>query len=141
VLFFIQQKLFMPPPTDEQQAAQQKMMNFMTLFFGFMFWHMPAGLCLYFIASSMWGIAERMLLGKTSKSTAADTEPSVTVKEVEATDAGPKKNGLKKNGAQAPAKEKKQGFFQKLMAAAEEAQKQAEKTKEKQSKGKKKKGR
>ncbi|MEO2013555.1 MAG: hypothetical protein ABGZ53_04215, partial [Fuerstiella sp.] len=117
--------------------------NYMTLFFGFMFWHMPAGLCLYFIASSMWGIAERMLLGKTSKTTAADTEPSVTVKEVEAKDTGPKKNGSKKDGAQgkAPAKEKKQGFFQKLMAAAEEAQKQAEKTKEKQSKGKKKKGR
>jgi YidC/Oxa1 family membrane protein insertase len=138
VLFFIQQKLFMPPPADEQQAAQQKMMNFMTLFFGFMFWHMPAGLCLYFIASSMWGIAERMLLGKTSTSTASVTEPSVTVKKIEATEKGPKKNGAK---VKAPAAEKKQGFFQKLMAAAEEAQKQAEKTKEKQSKGKKKKGR
>ncbi|HIE97184.1 MAG TPA: membrane protein insertase YidC [Planctomycetes bacterium] len=143
VLFFIQQKMFMPPPADEQQATQQKMMNYMTLFFGFMFWHMPAGLCLYFIASSMWGIAERMLLGKTSKTATADAEPSVTVKEVEATDTGSKKNGSKKNGAQekAPAKEKKQGFFQKLMEAAEQAQKQAEKTKEKQSKGKKKKGR
>jgi YidC/Oxa1 family membrane protein insertase len=138
VLFFIQQKLFMPPPTDEQQAAQQKMMNFMTLFFGFMFWHMPAGLCLYFIASSMWGIAERMLLGKTNTSTASATEPSVIVKEVEAAETGPKKNGEK---VKAPVTEKKQGFFQKLMAAAEEAQKQAEKTKEKQSKGKKKKGR
>jgi YidC/Oxa1 family membrane protein insertase len=136
VLFFIQQKLFMPPPADEQQAAQQKMMNFMTLFFGFMFWHMPAGLCLYFIASSMWGIAERMLLGKTSTSTAAAAEPSVTVKE--AAVAGPKKNGA---NTKAPATEKKQGFFQKLMAAAEEAQKQAEKTKEKQNKSKKKKGR
>ena len=138
VLFFIQQKLFMPPPADEQQAAQQKMMNFMTLFFGFMFWHMPAGLCLYFIASSMWGIAERMLLGKTKTSTATATEPSVTVKDVETTDAGPKKNDA--NG-KTPVTEKKPGFFQKLMQAAEQAQKQAEKTKEKQSKGKKKKGR
>jgi hypothetical protein len=86
----------------------------------------------------MWGIAERMLLGKTNTSTASATEPSVIVKEVEAAETGPKKNGEK---VKAPVTEKKQGFFQKLMAAAEEAQKQAEKTKEKQSKGKKKKGR
>ncbi|MDG2129649.1 MAG: YidC/Oxa1 family insertase periplasmic-domain containing protein [Fuerstiella sp.] len=138
VLFFIQQKLFMPPPTDEQQAAQQKMMNFMTLFFGFMFWHMPAGLCLYFIASSMWGIAERTLLGKTSTSTEATTEPSVTVKDVGSARGVPNKNGAQ---AKAPATEKKQGFFQKLMEAAETAQKQAEKTKEKQNKSRKKKGR
>ena len=114
------------------------MMNFMTLFFGFMFWHMPAGLCLYFIASSMWGIAERTLLGKTSTSTEATTEPSVTVKDVGSARAVPNKNGAQ---AKAPATEKKQGFFQKLMEAAEAAQKQAEKTKEKQNKSRKKKGR
>ncbi|MCA9063478.1 MAG: membrane protein insertase YidC, partial [Planctomycetaceae bacterium] len=65
-LFMIQQKLFMPPATDEQQEMQHKMMNMMTLMFGFMFWHQPAGLCLYFIASSCWGIAERKLLAKTT---------------------------------------------------------------------------
>ena len=62
VLFLIQQKMFMPPPTDEQQAMQQKMMNFMMIFMGFLFWHVPAGLCVYFVASSLWGLGERKML-------------------------------------------------------------------------------
>ena len=35
---------------------------FMTAFMGIMFFKVPAGLCLYFITSSIWGIAERKLL-------------------------------------------------------------------------------
>jgi YidC/Oxa1 family membrane protein insertase len=61
-LFVVQQKMFMPPPTDEQQAMQYKMMNAMTLVMGVMFYHVPAGLCVYFISSSLWGIGERKLL-------------------------------------------------------------------------------
>ena len=64
VLFIMQQKLFTPPPTDEQQAMTQKMMSFMMIFMGFLFFKVPAGLCLYFITSSLWGIAERKLLPK-----------------------------------------------------------------------------
>jgi YidC/Oxa1 family membrane protein insertase len=64
VLFLIQQKLFTPPPTDEQQAMTQKMMTFMMLFIGLMFFKVPSGLCIYFITSSVWGIAERKLLPK-----------------------------------------------------------------------------
>lgn len=119
VLFYLQQKMFMPPPADEQQEMQQKMMNMMTLVFGFMFWHMPAGLCLYFIASSLWGIAERKLLGTTSA--AMVTEPNVVVKDA------PKPDSGRKNAPQKPAEPKKAGFFEKLMEAAEEARRQAEK--------------
>lgn len=64
-LFLWQQKLFMPPPTDEQQVLQQKMMQYMMIFMAFMFYQVAAGLCIYFIASSLWGIAERKLLPKT----------------------------------------------------------------------------
>jgi YidC/Oxa1 family membrane protein insertase len=39
-------------------------MTFMTVFMGFMFFKVPAGLCIYFITSSLWGIAERKLLPK-----------------------------------------------------------------------------
>jgi YidC/Oxa1 family membrane protein insertase len=63
VLFLLQQKMFMPPAQDEQQEMQYKIMNIMTGVMGIMFWHQPAGLCLYFIASSLWSIAERKLLG------------------------------------------------------------------------------
>src|SRR5260370_21585570 len=54
----------MLPPTNEQEALHMKMMNFMMLFMGVMFYKVPAGLCVYFIASSLWGMAERKLLPK-----------------------------------------------------------------------------
>jgi len=63
-LFLIQQKLFTPPATDEQSRFQQQMMTMMTVFMGVMFYKVPAGLCLYFITSSLWGICERKLLPK-----------------------------------------------------------------------------
>lgn len=63
-LFMVTQKMTMPEPTNEQAAMQQKMMKYMTLFMGFMFYKVAAGLCLYFIASSLWGIAERKMLPK-----------------------------------------------------------------------------
>ncbi|MBD3672279.1 MAG: membrane protein insertase YidC [Planctomycetaceae bacterium] len=67
-LFIAQQQLFMPPPETEEQAMQYKMMKFMMIFMGFMFYRVPAGLCLYFITSSLWGMSERKLLdvGKTN---------------------------------------------------------------------------
>jgi YidC/Oxa1 family membrane protein insertase len=63
-LFLVQQKLFTPPATDEQTKMQQQMMTYMTVFMGIMFYKVPAGLCLYFITSSLWGICERKLLPK-----------------------------------------------------------------------------
>ncbi|WP_068138362.1 membrane protein insertase YidC [Roseimaritima ulvae] len=64
-LFLLQQKMFMPPATDEQTAMTQKVMSFMTIFMGFLFFRVPSGLCIYFITSSLWGIAERKLVKKT----------------------------------------------------------------------------
>ncbi len=63
-LFVVQQKLFTPPATDEQTKMQQQVMMFMTIFIGFLFFRVPAGLCLYFIVSSLWGVSERLLLPK-----------------------------------------------------------------------------
>ncbi len=65
VLFLAQQKMFMPPATDEQTAMTQKMMNIMTLMMGLFFFRVPAGLCIYFITSSLWGICERIMVKKT----------------------------------------------------------------------------
>ncbi len=73
-LFIVQQKMFMPPPTSDEQAMQYKMMNFMMIFMGVMFYRVPAGLCLYFIASSLWGIAERKFLAKVKMPTAEELE-------------------------------------------------------------------
>ena len=63
-LMIVHQKLFSPPPTDEQQEMQMKMMKYMMIVFGFMFFRVPAGLCLYFITSSLWAVGERKLLPK-----------------------------------------------------------------------------
>ena len=61
-LFLWQQKLFMPPAVDEQSRVQQQVMKYMMFFMALMFFKVPCGLCLYFIASSLWGIAERVWL-------------------------------------------------------------------------------
>ena len=63
-LFLFQQKMLMPPPTDEQTRMQAKVFFWMTLMMGFMFYHVPAGLCVYFIASSVWSMGERKLLDR-----------------------------------------------------------------------------
>lgn len=63
VMYWHQQKM-MPPALDEQQAMQQKMMNYMMIFMGYLFYWVPSGLCLYFIISSVWGMLERRYLPK-----------------------------------------------------------------------------
>ncbi|MDZ7618911.1 MAG: YidC/Oxa1 family insertase periplasmic-domain containing protein [Patescibacteria group bacterium] len=66
-LFIVQQKLLMPPATDDQTRMQQNMMKYMMLFMGVLFFKVASGLCIYFIASSLWGVAERKLLPHPSK--------------------------------------------------------------------------
>jgi YidC/Oxa1 family membrane protein insertase len=74
VLFIWQQKMFMPPPADEQAAMQQKMMRYMMIFMGVLFFKVASGLCVYFIASSLWGIAERKLLPKAAAPAASGSD-------------------------------------------------------------------
>ena len=74
VLFLIQQKMITPPATDEQTKMQQQMMTYMTVLMGIMFYKVPAGLCLYFITSSLWGICERKLLPKSKPKGAGSSD-------------------------------------------------------------------
>ena len=71
-LMIVQQKMMTPPPQDEQQEMQQKVMKYMMVFFGLLFYKVAAGLCVYFIASSLWGFAERKLLPKKKKLSGAE---------------------------------------------------------------------
>jgi len=64
IIMAIQQQLMAPPATDEQTATQQKMMKYMSIFIGFMFYKIASGLALYFIVSSLWGVLERKFLPK-----------------------------------------------------------------------------
>ncbi len=63
-LFLVQQKVMMPPAADEQAAQQQKIMKFVMFLMGFMFFKVAAGLCIYFVATTLWGLAERRFLPK-----------------------------------------------------------------------------
>lgn len=68
VAMYLQQK-FTPKPkpaegTSPEQLAQQqqmqKMMGFMMIFMGLLFYNMPSGLCLYIMASSAFGVLEQI---------------------------------------------------------------------------------
>lgn len=133
-LFVTQQKMFMPEPQNEEQALQQKLMGYMTLAFGFFFWHSPAGLCLYFIASSTWGITERKLLARASDKAeasgtatpASSTEPEKPLASRLKDQSGSKSSDNGKKDANA--EEKEPGFFKKIWLEAQEAAAQANET-------------
>jgi YidC/Oxa1 family membrane protein insertase len=72
-LFLWQQHMFMPEPTSEQAAMQHKIMKYMMVVMGFLFYKVPSGLCVYFIASSLWGIGERKLVPPPTAATGAPT--------------------------------------------------------------------
>jgi YidC/Oxa1 family membrane protein insertase len=99
VLFIVQQKLFTPPATDETTAMQQKMMSYMTVFMGVMFFKVPAGLCIYFIISSCWSIVERKWIVKQKPvpKVAGDGKPGDGGKE--SRPAKPSPNGAGGNGS------------------------------------------
>lgn len=113
ILFVVQQKMFTPPPTSEEQAMTYKMMNYMMIVIGFMFYRVPAGLCLYFISSSLWGICERTMLKKNVNS---DGTVVVTEEGTEAT--------IKTKDDQSKPK-KPPGFLERLREAADQAQNSA----------------
>ena len=108
VLFYAQQKIMTPPATTPEQAQQQKMMSFMMLFMGVLFYHVPAGLCVYFIVSSGWGLIERKLLAMWEAK-----HPKPALAEIEAT------GQTGKNGESGEPKEK--GFFGRLLDIADKA--------------------
>jgi YidC/Oxa1 family membrane protein insertase len=51
-------------PLPDQMAQQQKMMNFMSIFFGFLFYNFPSGLNLYILSSNLLGMGEQFLIKK-----------------------------------------------------------------------------
>ncbi len=60
-LTIINQRL-MPKPSNEQMAQQQKIMTFMLVAFGFIFYHFASGLMLYFMTSAALGIVEQRII-------------------------------------------------------------------------------
>ncbi len=73
---FIMQK--MTPMTPGTDPAQQKVMQFMPVIFGFMFYGASSGLMLYWLTGNLIAIAQQWFFNKTS--TAADVAQSVQPK-------------------------------------------------------------
>ena len=115
-LWVVQQKLFMPPPTTDEQALQYKVMNYMMIFIGFMIYRVPAGLCVYFITSTLWGISERKAIDywKVGEKKTETDEPIETT-------ATPSKTPAK---SEKPDQPRSPGFLERLVAAADEAKRQ-----------------
>jgi YidC/Oxa1 family membrane protein insertase len=63
-LMLVQTQLFSPPATTPEAEQTQKMMKYMMVFMGVMFYKVPSGLGIYFITSSLWALGERLLLPK-----------------------------------------------------------------------------
>lgn len=110
-LWIAQQKIMMPPPATEEQALQYKVMNYMMIFIGYMIYPVPAGLCVYFITSTLWGISERKLIDYL-KIDEKKTEPAAPIE----TPATPVPSP--------PEASRKPGWLERLVAAADEAKRQ-----------------
>jgi len=104
-LFVLQSTMFMPPPADDNAAMQQKIMKFMFIFMGFLFYRVASGLCLYFVASTLWGITERKLIPKTM---AAKKTPETTPEGKKRIEPPPPPGPNGSGGKQSKAKKKKQ---------------------------------
>jgi YidC/Oxa1 family membrane protein insertase len=65
---FIMQKMTPQPAGD---PSQQKMMMLMPLVFGFMFYHFPSGLVLYYLTSNLVSMGQQLFFNKTSMAAVA----------------------------------------------------------------------
>src|SRR5262245_36085797 len=63
-LMLYQQTKMMPPSTDPQAEQQRMMMKIMMVMMAVFFYKVAAGLALYFIVSTIWGIVERQFVHK-----------------------------------------------------------------------------
>lgn len=107
-LFILQQKLFMPEAANEQAALQQKIMQYMMIFMGLMFFKVASGLCIYFIASSIWGIAERKLIPppKVAEGSGSSNDNGNGFKSSSARSSSDKKSNSKNKGKRKPKKKR-----------------------------------
>src|SRR5262249_16209373 len=74
---FLTQKMTPSPGMD---PTQQKMMYFMPLMFGYMFYFASAGLVLYWLTGNVVGIVQQLLLNRTMPAQPVTPAPKITGK-------------------------------------------------------------
>lgn len=135
-LFLIQQKVMMPPPTDDQSRMQRNIMQYMMIFMGFLFFKVPSGLCVYFIVSTLWGLAERRFIPKPAEKKAAEQTYDVTPTGSSDKNAAEDRTKKRKRTRDQEAP-KEEGFFARIMREAAEQNKFEKKDKPNKKKKKK----
>jgi YidC/Oxa1 family membrane protein insertase len=109
-LMFWQQLKMLPPATDDQSRQQRFMMKMMMVLMPIFFYKFASGLALYFIISTLWGLAERKLIPKPVPSVAG----------------GPGSGGAGSSGGgpgdpgKGPEPDKPKGFFGRMKEAVRE---------------------
>jgi len=111
-LMLMQQRMMHQPAATEQAAQQQKMMKWMPVFFGFIFYKMPSGLCLYWATSTAIGVGERMLVERHARDIVLTPKDEAAKKRA----TGP--------AVQPNDKPKRAGWLQKLQGLVDEQSKQ-----------------
>ena len=71
---FVMQKM---TPTPGQDPAQAKMMMFLPLVFGFMFYNMSSGLVLYWLTSNVVGIGQQWFINRSMPAPPPEAAPTV----------------------------------------------------------------
>jgi YidC/Oxa1 family membrane protein insertase len=74
---FVMQKM---TPTPGQDPSQAKIMQWMPLLFGYMFWSMPSGLVLYWLTSNLVGIAQQWFINQSMPAPPPQAEPPAAPK-------------------------------------------------------------
>ena len=104
IISIVNQKM-MPRSDDPQVQMQQKMMTFMLVAFGFIFYTFASGLMVYFITSAIVGIAEQKMIRRDLR--AAGIMPMPGGKKDAGSgkiDTGPAKPGSSGSGSSGPAR-------------------------------------
>ncbi len=72
---YVMQKMTPNPSVDPNQQQMQKMMQFMPLVFGFMFYGVASGLVLYWLTSNLVGIVQQYFINKSMPPLPAASAP------------------------------------------------------------------
>jgi YidC/Oxa1 family membrane protein insertase len=135
-LMLYQQAKMMPPSTDPQAEQQRMMMKMMMVMMAVFFYKVAAGLALYFIVSTSWGIVERQLIpratddkkppeGGDGEGTTADATPKT---------GSPNGKPTTPADAVAAARQRSKGLLTRLREALQNKMKEMQKRADEQSK-------
>jgi YidC/Oxa1 family membrane protein insertase len=105
VFMMIAQQRLMPKPPDPQQQSTAKMMQFVMVAFGVMFYTVPSGLVLYFLTSSLVGTLETRWIRKKLETEDMEVQQAGPVQAPKAT-RQPKKSRRVKGGKKRDKKKK-----------------------------------